>query len=431
MPIKYKSILSNVRQLIANFFFSLKHFLNVIKSISWIFKILKWKRISVQLIDENESNLSFRVSDENDMAFLWNNGFFGKGNLSRSEPTWALRRKKKMVELIQVNDRLSVVDSTLSDSDIKEMEKISLNSVPIPNNNSHNLNTVFSEDLTSVRRKMREFWKGERDNYIKLENKIKQSSNGKLTKEQEDLLDTEWKKMSLMKDEMSKGLNGFNLQTWDALSGVSSLSPNSSATTESSKRANSNNSKTGNSTKDSNFHLNTIENLEYLELTPFESLFLFELGIINIPNYNVHSLTIKLVQLWGFDFLIEYAAFYHYKALGWCVKPGLKFSADFVLYARGPPFTHAEFAIKIVRDRSDGTFGSNGPEDWIDYSATYRVVANVKKKLILCFVRGLEGDELLNAWENFKKGGNLTELLNRFCISEIGFKRWSPSKTRM
>lgn len=41
-------------------------------------------------------------------------------------------------------------------------------------------------------------------------------------------------------------------------------------------------------------------------------------------------------------FLINYVVYHHYKSLGWVVKGGIKFCVDYLLYKRGPVFSHAE-----------------------------------------------------------------------------------------
>ena len=41
-------------------------------------------------------------------------------------------------------------------------------------------------------------------------------------------------------------------------------------------------------------------------------------------------------------FLVHYAAYHYYRALGWVVKGGIKFCVDYLLYKRGPVFQHAE-----------------------------------------------------------------------------------------
>lgn len=39
-----------------------------------------------------------RVHDEEDMTLLWRRGFFGKGSLSRSEPSWRRRVENKIAQ---------------------------------------------------------------------------------------------------------------------------------------------------------------------------------------------------------------------------------------------------------------------------------------------------------------------------------------------
>lgn len=41
-------------------------------------------------------------------------------------------------------------------------------------------------------------------------------------------------------------------------------------------------------------------------------------------------------------FLINYVAYHHFRSIGWVVKTGLKFCCDYLLYKRGPVFSHAE-----------------------------------------------------------------------------------------
>jgi tRNA-splicing endonuclease subunit Sen2 len=44
-------------------------------------------------------------------------------------------------------------------------------------------------------------------------------------------------------------------------------------------------------------------------------------------------------------FLINYVVYHHYRSLGWVVKGGIKFCVDYLLYKRGPVFTHAEWVL--------------------------------------------------------------------------------------
>lgn len=42
-------------------------------------------------------------------------------------------------------------------------------------------------------------------------------------------------------------------------------------------------------------------------------------------------------------FLVQYVVNHHYRSLGWIVKGGIKFCVDYLLYKRGPVFSHAEY----------------------------------------------------------------------------------------
>lgn len=44
-------------------------------------------------------------------------------------------------------------------------------------------------------------------------------------------------------------------------------------------------------------------------------------------------------------FILHYAALHHYRSLGWVIKSGVKFCADYLLYKRGPVFSHAECVL--------------------------------------------------------------------------------------
>ena len=47
-------------------------------------------------------------------------------------------------------------------------------------------------------------------------------------------------------------------------------------------------------------------------------------------------------------FLVHYIAYHYYRALGWVVKGGIKFCVDYLLYKRGPVFSHAESVVVLL-----------------------------------------------------------------------------------
>src|SRR5437667_12477929 len=53
-------------------------------------------------------------------------------------------------------------------------------------------------------------------------------------------------------------------------------------------------------------------------------------------------------------FMLSYVVYHHFRSLGWVVRSGVKFGVDYLLYNRGPAFSHAEFAITVLPSYSHG-----------------------------------------------------------------------------
>ncbi|ODQ44834.1 hypothetical protein PICMEDRAFT_22401, partial [Pichia membranifaciens NRRL Y-2026] len=308
------------------------------------------------------------------MTYIWDNGFYGKGILSRSEPTWQGRMQKR-------------IDTSLkSKIDTGEFEEAKADE------------NLFSEEVTKHRRLLRDAWKREREAYFALEKDIKlRSVHGEISNEDKIILETERERLSNYNSaEFSEELR---MEDYDVI-----------------------------------IDSNNIRNLEYLELDACETLFLFQLKRIRVKINNEYiefnDLVELLVENFGPVIINEYVVYYHYKSLGWCVKPGLKFSCDWVLYTRGPPFSHAEFSVKVINE-NDSNYDSYG-DTLVDYSAISRVVSGVKKSLVLCFVDGpvMGSEEWYSKWEDYLVDKDFLKLLNSFVVNEITWRRWAPSRTR-
>ena len=59
----------------------------------------------------NPGTRAVHVTDSRSILALWNNGFFGKGSLSRSEPTWISRRRRAL-GVIGKNEALTAEEIT-------------------------------------------------------------------------------------------------------------------------------------------------------------------------------------------------------------------------------------------------------------------------------------------------------------------------------
>ncbi|KAJ6485912.1 hypothetical protein C8R45DRAFT_998373 [Mycena sanguinolenta] len=93
-------------------------------------------------------------------------------------------------------------------------------------------------------------------------------------------------------------------------------------------------------------------------------------------------------------FLINYIVYHHYRSLGWVVRGGIKFCVDYMLYKRGPVFNHAEFSVvvcPVYEDSADQEASSldlhhSSPFAWSWLSTINRVNTQVFKTLILAYV---------------------------------------------
>lgn len=134
-------------------------------------------------------------------------------------------------------------------------------------------------------------------------------------------------------------------------------------------------------------------------------------------------------------FMVNYVVYHHFRSLGWVPRSGVKFSADLMLYVRGPVFTHAEFAVLILPSYSAPYWSSDiflqnyvkskERRTWAWISCINRVISQVKKTLILAYVdiptplaRG-EEEEL-----------GIDQVLGRYKIREIVMKRWVANRSR-
>ena len=121
------------------------------------------------------------------------------------------------------------------------------------------------------------------------------------------------------------------------------------------------------------------ENLEHLQLTLSEAFFLAwglgclvitESDTVNLSNHfdsaSINRLQGQILSLpnvwssfltplgfsepiyrWDNPFLVHYVFYHHFRSLGWIVKGGIKFCVDYLLYKRGPVFSHAEYVQQL------------------------------------------------------------------------------------
>ncbi|KAK3631312.1 tRNA splicing endonuclease subunit sen2 [Elasticomyces elasticus] len=135
-------------------------------------------------------------------------------------------------------------------------------------------------------------------------------------------------------------------------------------------------------------------------------------------------------------FLLNYVVYHHFRSLGWVVRPGLKFGADYMLYNRGPVFSHAEFAVIIMPAYTDAYWSTaagirerrvKGEKDWWWLHCVNRVQGQVKKTMVLVYVDvpaplSLDG-------QRFQEE-DVTALLRRYKVREFVVRRWAMNRSR-
>ena len=198
------------------------------------------------------------------------------------------------------------------------------------------------------------------------------------------------------------------------------------------------------------------ENKEHLQLSQEEAFFLvYALGVLRIysddsdtvlpsssllPLFRRHSYfpprSLSVPAEPDDPFMLSYAAYHHYRSLGWVVRSGVKFSIDYLLYNRGPAFSHAEFAVVLLPSYSHEYWSETEEKrqivakktskNWWWLHGINRVQAQVMKTLVLCYVDVPPplGEEEKSLQDDISK------LFARYRVRDINVKRWTPNRSR-
>ncbi|KAI9775088.1 MAG: hypothetical protein M1835_005940 [Candelina submexicana] len=393
---------------------------------------------------------SIHVTEPSTVRALWEAGFFGKGSLSRSEPSWLEREKK----------RIGVLAGQTS------------------------------EDATRRRREERKEFKNERarkereaiEEKLKEEGRYEIVSNGE-PHDQDTSTNGSVKGPIFLSSELDKAhppLRGIpdsgTVQCQDTETDTSpslkikppddvksvQFSPAAPAFKAQEATSGVFQSRFDLSLESDTGFTGDIVNQEHLQLTLEEAFFLvYGLGILEVvdeetrESISVPSL-LSLSRTYSYfppcppsrlqpddPFLLSYVVYHHFRSLGWVVRPGTKFAVDYLLYNRGPVFAHAEFAVVIVPAYSDQHWSATKArqlevakevrKEWWWLHCVNRVQSQVQKSLILVFVD-------VPCPENPKQSSisrnkvdttlDIGSVLKRYKIREISMKRWIPNRSR-
>lgn len=338
---------------------------------------------------------SIHVTDPQHVRALWEMGFFGKGTLSRSEPSW-LEREKARVRL------------------------------------RHGGGTA--EEATNARRERRRLFKLER-------------ARAEAEKIERQRLIEEGKLDPSELDAPAVDATPTPSVTEDQ------AIPSSQIKIEEIVKAEA--LETGSISDEEELELEAIENQEHLQLTMEEAFFLsYGLGVLDIrwkgdnasTGKNMPLLLSTFIAHGHFpqrkptsdfspddQFLLKYVVYHHFRSLGWVVRPGVKFSIDYLLYFRGPVFSHAEFAVMIIPSYSDSYWGTeegrmrrrikdDEQKDWWWLHCVNRVQSQVLKTLILVYVDVPPPEK---EWD-----GDIGRLLRGYTVREFVIRRWIANRSR-
>ncbi len=197
-------------------------------------------------------------------------------------------------------------------------------------------------------------------------------------------------------------------------------------------------------------------NQEHLQLSQEEAFFLvYSLGTLKVyaddsdivlPALSLLSLfrrhsyfpprSLSVLAEPDDPFMLSYTVYHHYRSLGWVVRSGIKFSVDYLLYNRGPAFSHAEFAVIVLPSYSHPywseteehrkTVQAKTGKTWWWLHCMNRVQSQVKKNLIFCYV---DVPPPLEEHEKFVQD-DIGKLFARYKVRDVSIKRWIPNRSR-
>ncbi|XP_042736159.1 tRNA-splicing endonuclease subunit Sen2 isoform X2 [Lagopus leucura] len=151
----------------------------------------------------------------------------------------------------------------------------------------------------------------------------------------------------------------------------------------------------------------------------------YALGCLTV-YYGEEPLTI--LKLWEIfsevkpSFKTTYMAYHYFRSKGWVPKVGLKYGTDLLLYRKGPPFYHASYSViaELVDDNFEGSL--RRPLSWMSLSGLNRTTVNASKELMLCY--------LIKPSDMTEEEMATPECLKRIKVQELIVTRWVSSRER-
>lgn len=348
---------------------------------------------------------SIHVTDSATIRALWEMGFYGKGSLSRSEPTW-LESERRRVGLLAAET---------------------------------------SQEITEKRRKERAEFKRER---ARLEREAIEEQKRRESRHGDGGLVTPPPEPTGPAQISSQELKAAQSHDNTALSNIAQTPPNEIM----------DNSLVEEPAEESL----EPQNQEHLQLSCAEAFFLaYSLGALSIIDSSTNapikstSTLLRLFRQHSYfppieainelkpddTFLLHYIVYHHFRSLGWVVRDGIKFAVDYLLYQKGPVFTHATFAIMVIPSYTHEYWGVTEERrrmverqrrkySWSWLHCVNRVQGQVVKTLVLVYVDVPPPSSLDKSEDGDRDGEDVGRLLRRYKVREFCVQRWSMNRNR-
>ena len=389
---------------------------------------------------------SVHVTDPEHARALWEMGFFGKGTLSRSEPSWVERERARLMK-DRGGGRKAAEDATKVRREERRMFKLERARVEAERIGRQRLVEEGKLDANDV------LDDDEKDSSIEAAETVIEPT-------QSDALATDHRSPNealngIIVDEKTivndRTLDESLLQNHDSRTQL--LEPKTDATPNTATET------APPSQDDTDL---CIQDQEHLQLTLEEAFFLsYGLGVLNIypssppETYFPWSIPEPYTNIELFEFfsqyshfppsptpavepddpfLLNYVAYHHFRSLGWVVRPGVKFGIDYLLYNRGPVFSHAEFAVLILPAYTERYWNTPGgrsrrrvweQKDWWWLHCVNRVQSQVKKTLVVCYVDVPSPFDV-----DFDEPFDVGSILRRYKVREFVVRRWLANRMR-
>jgi tRNA-splicing endonuclease subunit Sen2 len=358
---------------------------------------------------------SVHVTDPATVRALWEMGFFGTGTLSRSEPNWLSMERR----------RLGLVAF------------------------------MTAEEVTAARRKVRMEFKRER---ARLEREVLEEQKRKESAMARTLTD-EPKSETAAKTAVVSADSGLTPKAENPRAQDLDLKRPGEATSQCSIKVKEMRGDAHELVQEETQHEAPEQeepvNQEHLQLSLPEAFYLsYAIGTLKIvdpestTSLGDNQALFQLFRQMSYfppasasklepddPFLMSYAVYHHFRSLGWVVREGVKFAVDYLLYERGPVFTHATFAIMIVPSYTDPYWYATverakeverkmARKSWHWLHCANRVQTNVVKTLVLAYV------DVPAPIQHQGPEKDIGKLLHNYKIREFALRRWSANRNR-